>query len=282
MRVTARDQQIIQMVYEYRLVSSEHIEALLFRSPQPRGRRSSCQRRLQLLYHHQFVGRLALPVIMSEGRTPFVYVLDEAGITWVAAHLGVARATAGWQPKSTRLGPLFIDHLLAINDVRVVVAALAQSSDLTLAEWISEADFRGAAFKERVPFKMRGARVTRTYPDGYFRLAVRENKPEAHFFLEVDQGTMSATRWKEKITAYTQFRSRGLSETHFGTQNFRVLTVTTSDRRLANLKRATESAEGDRYFWFTTQAYIDIWKPKTFLEPVWSVATQEGTHALFG
>jgi hypothetical protein len=279
MRLTERDVQIVHAVAAYRLLSSAQLEALLFQSDKPRGRQSSCQRRLQLLYHHGYLDRLPMPVILGEGRFPHVYVLDQAGSVLVAATLGVDQATIGWRPHHNLLEPPFIFHTLAINDVRVVVTLLAQRNHFEMVEWIDEAGFRAA--KEKVPFRMRGVQIVRNYPDGYFKLTLPQQTQAAHFFLEVDLGTMSMTRWKEKVQAYTEFRARGLSEHHYGTRNFRVLVVTTTNQRLANLKRASEQAGADRFFWFTTQAQVDIWNPGQLLQPVWSLATQNEQQRLF-
>ena len=60
-----------------------------------------------------------------------------------------------------------------------------------------------------------------------------------------------------------------------------MLAVTTGEQRLANLKRATEQAKGDHYFWFTTKAAVNIWQPRTILETVWAVATKQEKVALF-
>lgn len=279
MRLTPRDVQIVQAVSTYRLLSSAQIEALLFPSDTPRGRQSSCQRRLQLLYHHRYLDRLPMPVILGEGRFPHVYVLDQAGASLVAATTGVDLTTVAWRPHHNLLEPPFIFHTLAINDLRVVVTLLAQHNHFELVEWIDEAGFRSA--KDKVPFRMRGVQVVRNYPDGYFKLIIPAQAQPAHFFLEVDQGTMSLTRWKEKVQAYTEFRTRGLSQHHYGTRNFRVFVVTTTTQRLANLKRASEQAGADLFFWFATQAQVDVWNPGQLLQPIWSIATQKEQQRLF-
>jgi hypothetical protein len=169
---------------------------------------------------------------------------------------------------------------LAVNDFRVAMNLLADANHFEITQWIGEAEFRLAKLRQRVPFRMRGARIIRNYPDGYFTLTLPGEEREAHFFLETDQGTMSNASWQEKVQAYKEFRLRGLSETHFGTHNFRVLTPTTGERRLQNLKRTTERAGGDHFFWFTCQDRIDIWQPSRILEPIWEVATRHEEHAL--
>lgn len=284
MQLTQRDRQIILAVYEYRLLSAPQIEALFFPSTKAttHSRRTACQRRLQLLYHHGFLERLPQPVILGQGRAPFVYALDEAGANLVAAQLGVDRAEVGWKPKHNQLGPQFMAHGLAINDLRVVLNRLADEGRFEIKQWLDEFTLKSAVWQDKVPHDMQGARLVRKYPDGYFLLGVSGTEQQAHFFLEVDRGTMSNTRLQEKIKAYHEFRQSGRSQRYYGTRNFRVLTVTTSEPRLANLKRTTEQAKGDHYFWFTTQEQVNIWQPEIILDEVWAVATKEEKHLLFG
>lgn len=280
MRVTKRDRAIILEVYKYRLLSTPQVEALLFRSERPRGCLTSCQRRLQLLYHHQFLDRLALPVVLGEGRAPYVYALDERGADVVASVLGFDRADVLWRPRHNQISHQFVNHTLAVNDFRVATTLLADAGNFTMTQWIGEAEFRLATMRQHVPFRMRGAQIIRNYPDGYFTLSFPGKEREAHFFLETDQGTMSNAKWQDKVQAYREFRLRGLSETYFRTRNFRVLAPTTSERRMQNLKRTTERAGGDHFFWFTCQELVDIWQPSRILEPIWEVATRHEKHAL--
>ena len=281
MRLTARDRNIILAVYRYRLLSAHQVEALLFRSEKPHGKRTVCQRRLQLLYHHGFLERLPSPIFLGEGRQPYVYALARRGADLLATELDRDRADIGWQPKYNQVGISFVQHTLAINDVRLVLTLLAEDGRWQLTQWLDESDFRTAEFQDKVPYRVQGARMTRIFPDGYFTLQLPHLKQEAHFFLEVDQGTMSNKLWQDKMKAYYQFRQNGLSEQLYGTRNFRLLAVVNSRQRLTNLKRATERVGGDRYYWFTTQATFDIWQPETLLTAPWAIAAQEAEHPLF-
>lgn len=281
MKLTERDKKIILAIYEYRLMSAPQVEALFFQSEKPRGRQTSCQRRLQLLFHHGYLDRLLMPVVLGEGRVPYVYVLDELGADLVSYELGVDRALIQWRPQNNQISHPFVNHSLVVNDFRVAMNLLSQSGEFLLKQWIGEAEFRTRALQNRVPIRMRGARIIRNYPDGYFSTVSSPEKQEAHFFLEMNQGTMSNKKWQDKIRAYREFRSRGLSEVHFGTRNFRLLTVTTNKRRLQNLKRATEKVGGDHFHWFTTQECLNVWRPGILLEPIWQVATLEEKQTLF-
>ena len=283
MRLTKRDMDIIRAVYRYRLLSSPQIEALFFPFPpdKPHSRQTSCQRRLQLLFHHNYLDRVPVPVILGEGRKPSVYELAKKGADLMARESGQDRADIGWEPNYDTYGQSFIDHTLAVNNLRVVVELLCQHSDLELQEWVGESDFRTAAYKERVPYRMRGARVTRIFPDGYFAILTPFSDKLLHFFVEVDRGTMTNSRWQEKMRAYSQYRSSGLSQQHYQTRNFRVLAIAPTQARLKNLLKASEKVGADHHFWFTEEAHIDIWQPEKLLELIWQVGTKSEKESLF-
>lgn len=282
MRLTVRDTNIIKAVYSLGILTSEHVEALFFRSntSDTRSRRSACQRRLQLLFHHQFLKRLNRPLIPGEGRAPFIYALDERGARLIARELGVHRGELALKGTGEAQSHLFVEHSLAINDFRVALLLLTHSKNWRATNWVSDTTFKTKAYRERVPFYYQGSRLVRVFPDGYFRLSFGVGK-SAHYFLEVDRGTMSNHRWQRKMDAYASFRSSGLSERYFATKNFRVLTVTTSEKRLANLKRVTAGVGDEPHFWFTTEEHIDIWQPEVLLEPIWSVAGRHDLLAAF-
>ncbi len=280
MRLTNRDKAIVFAVYQYRLLSSHQIEALLFSSEKKHGKRTVCQRRLQLLFHHRYLNRLPITLIMGEGRQPIVYVLDRRGADLVASLKEVDRANLGWQPKFNQAGMPFIQHSLAINDVRLIVHRLMDLGHWQVNEWIDDNDFKKAKFKKKVPYRTQGARVISILPDSFFRLDLPDQKQDAFFFLEVDQGTMVNSRWGDKVKAYSQFRRTRAAYKHYGTYNFRVLTITPSSARLRNLMKTTERVGGDHYFWFTTQEDLNIWQPESFLDEIWSVVGRDGKHSL--
>lgn len=281
MQLTARDQAILRSVYHCRLLSAEQIEALHFPSTRPRGTRTSCQTRLQKLFHNGYLDRPLLPVIMGEGKPTFVYSLDKKGAESVAGLLGVYKLDGWYRPQRRELGISFIKHTLVINSVRTAMLLLAQQGHWQLQQWLDDTAFKSSEWRERVPQLHRGLTTSKRFPDGYFQLKLPQYEAAAHFFLEVDMGTMSSSRWQSKIAAYNQFRINGLSQRYFQTNNFRILTVVDSKDRLENLKRATEEAGGGQNYWFTTADCVSIWQPSALREPVWTVATMDGSYKLF-
>ncbi len=72
----------------------------------------------------------------------------------------------------------------------------------------------------------------------YFVLNLGDRR--AHFFLELDQATMSNKRWKTRILAYKAYTDSGKYQKRYHTQSLRILTVRTTQARLGNLKMTTE------------------------------------------
>lgn len=283
LRLMPRDRAILLSIYRYRVLTSHQIEALHFPSQREgtRSRRSACQRRLQLLFHHRYVARILAPLVMGEGRTPYAYALDARGADEVAAASGLDRSQIGWRPKDNKLGPLFLDHLLAISRLRVVTELLVACGAWAAVQWWDERAFLSGPLREKTPYRFGAGGRSRRVPDGYLRVNVPQREQTAHFFVEVDQGTMTNTRWADKMRAYRDFRTLGRSQHHFGTANFRVLTLVSSPGRLANLKRTTEKVGVTGHYWFALQDDLDIWQPQRALEPIWQVAGSDGRHALF-
>ena len=89
-------------------------------------------------------------------------------------------------------------------------------------------------------------------PDGCFALATPLGK--AHFFVEVDRGTETLDRFKQKVQAYIVYHENGGYEKRYGTKSLRILTVATGEGRLSNLLAATVQVTKEmgsrRRFWF--------------------------------
>jgi hypothetical protein len=92
---------------------------------------------------------------------------------------------------------------------------------------------------------------------------------------------LSRSSKSEKVQAYLEYTRSGKYAERYGTRSLRVLTVTTGEKRLANLKRATEQAGGREMFWFTTVEQVGSGEG-LLVAKIWQVAGQEGVSALIG
>jgi Replication-relaxation len=281
-QITDRDKQILLRVYYYRLLTTQQIEALLFHnSTTTRGLKTQCQRRLQLLYHHAYLDRLQLPVLIGQGRQPFVYGLDRRGSQVVAAELGISQTDVDWHPRQNQVkDPYRLEHDQANNDLWVILDRLVQAKAVEMPYWLAQHHLNSAKLKQKLPHIFIDGVMKYKLPDSCFALLFLQYSELAHFFYEEDRGTQVQTQWQEKVIAYLDFKRSGDAETNFGCRNFRVLTKTTTPKRLANLKQWTEKAGGDAMFWFTTQERVSIWQPQRFFDPIWQVALAVGEYTI--
>jgi hypothetical protein len=272
--LTARDVQILTAVYEYRVLTRFHIERLLF----PPGASSRCILRLRLLHEHGYLERQEQSSTPSEGRKPYLYLLTEQTARLLADALGGEREQIAWKPSDNTLSQLFLGHLLAGQDVHVAVAVSARRHGFALARWINEAALRSAHAKDVVSVQgpKGGLQKVPVVPDGSFTLRVDDRR--AWFFIEIDRGTVTAdaldfTRrdWEKKIRAYQAWHASGLFRARYEVPNFRVLTITTGERRLSRLRQVTEEANGRRRYWFST--FDRIRGGDILTDPIWNVAS---------
>lgn len=297
---TRRDVAIIEAVYAFRALTTPQIETLLFPGDQTQcqpnakqpysGRTNRCRHRLKVLYHYGYLHREELPVPLSYGRKPLVYFLDKRGKEFLCRWYGLDPHEIDWEPRYNTVGEPFIEHLLQTNDIRVSITVAAQHHGFTLANWLDDRTLRKAQNRDYVLLhgpKGTKPRKVAVVPDGYFHL----QSPEFHFVLETDRRTVvgqysrwGGKDWSRKVRAYIAYFTPpapgqpSIYEQRFGTSKLRVLTVTTGQTRLENLKRITEQAGGKERFWFTT---FDRLTPQTVLtEPIWQKAGTAGQFRL--
>ncbi len=287
-RLTERDRQIIMVVYQYRILTTNQVEALFFTPTQDKAKslyNSRCRLRLQALYHAGYLKRDEQPQKMSEGRKPLLYSLDVEGAKLIAQMLDVPVADLEWRRKAPVISPFTLEHLLATNDVRVQVEITARRHGLEVSKWLDDHTLRQKGTTDYVMLKNKEGSEQRVslVPDGYFILENQEVRH--HQFLEIDMGTMTGMYakygrrdWARKVAAYLEYYRSGKYQERYSTRSMRVLTVTTSDRRLANLKAVTEKTGGKGRFWFTTFERLRGADPLTGLS--WLKAGSGELHAL--
>lgn len=282
MVLTDRDKEILRQVYLFRLMTREQIERLLFAETNGKDhltKTSLCRKRLKFLYHHGYLERMPMPIAPGAWAWRPVYRLAPKGAGVVASLLGVSpRQLAYWgrgfdkDHRQSDTSLLFLEHSLAINDFRLAILSAAKECGYRLEKWIDDTQLKSKAMKDYVQVssgEIGSARVA-VIPDAYFILNLGDRR--AHFFLELDRGTMSNQRWKMRVRAYQAYVKQEKYQERYHTRSLRILTVTTGTSRRDNLKKATEQAEGGNLFWFTTLGEVT---PQTVLAlPIWAVAQE--------
>lgn len=220
MILTARDRQIVEMVYQCRVLRQDQIHALFFGTST-----SASQRRLALLYHHGFLTRVFLTARASYMLSPALYMLDKRGAELLRMEFGYD--DIAWTSKSNDVGQQFLEHTLAINDVRVAFTlACRQREGFEVIEWRSEAQMKASYDRVTITPPKGRSELISLIPDSFFVVQTPQGK--APFFLEVDRGTETTGRFQTKIFAYQEYIKSGAYQQRYGFKSIRVLTTVPS------------------------------------------------------
>ena len=265
MYVTSRDVKILEAVEDYRFLSSEQVRALFF------GSISQARKRLSKLWHAKLLERTFRPVIPTEGSSPALVALSKQGAMLLAQRTGRDPSEFKHLSARERRSTFFLDHTLCRNDFRIAITlACAQTKGLKLLGWLQKPEEIG----DRVRVRLRPGAEPERIPlvaDGFF--VIQASNKQYAFLVEIDRGTTTSRRIERKLIGYYQWWKQDGPKTRFGVDNIRVLIVTTSERRMENLRKLAlkvgENGKGTRLFWFSTQRQVDVGSQKTLLSEVW-------------
>jgi Replication-relaxation len=265
-QLTARDREIVALVYEYGGVLVAHICRRYFATP---GGRSACYRRIALLAQHGYLSAVRLPAQGGQGSGPSFLTIGTAARPLLASMLGVSSAELGRIEHS--FAPLFVQHHSAICDTRLAIDLAVQQTGtpVQLVEWIPERELK------RQPLRLTDPKTDATapiVPDAALTLQLPDGRSQ-QLYLEQDMATVAPRRMRSKVRLYLALRA--------GTPGSPIiLMVTTTARRQAALaswiadeaawlrKQKSIPADATRFFLTTTEHLNE----RTVLtEPIWQV-----------
>lgn len=271
MRITARDGRILEAIHAFDgVLSDAQIKRLFFTGT------SQMQLRMRLLFNHGYVAR---PDRRRRASIPnMVYWLTPQGAEYVAGLSGTPLGEFSFrrEPKWMQL-----THDLAVNDVRIAfLKACTPDSGFVLDEWIPQGIFW--ANPDRVDFTLPNGKSGKRFirPDGY--AVIRRGDYTARLLLELDRATEHNPRFGvEKVVPGIAYIRSQVYRTRFGFNSGKWLVVTTGDKRLKNMKRATELVAGNNagLFYFTTFNQID--EHSVLTAPIWLKGGEDTPTGLF-
>lgn len=269
---TQRDDEILNLIYEFDFADRAQIEKVFF-PPAPsrtsHAPSAQCIRRLEGLFHEGYVDRHRYYCSWNEGSYPLIYTCTARGYAEVAGRRDVSLTDLDIPPK-TAITTNKYPHNKRIRDLRVFVMLASRLYGLPLVQWITDRTIRRTHNSDQVPVPHNGRVLARSLePDSIVVLQIAEN----HWFypIEIDMGNQSLDTFAIKIKTIIECRQRGIYQARYKTGSQRNLIVTTSKERLANLKRVTEEAGGKTRFWFTTWDKVN--EHTIFTAPIWEIAT---------
>lgn len=292
-----RDMALLEDVWQYRWLTTSQLAALRASDPRLPTRFTSrlpLTRRLKLLYHHRYLGRIARP--LAKGSLEPVYVLDSEGARALSRlHGEVGARTPSQLPKASAL-----EHMLAINQVRVALTVACQTMDCQdqagadprqtpialptqLAAWHNSDAVKFATSVEGTGVRSRQVKLI---PDGCWVLRITlpsGGTQRCFYFVEVDLGTEPLRTISDKCRAYYSYWQSGGFAAHFSLPPavaFRVLFVAPTLKRAEAILSAIQKLPAGRaLFWVTTSEHII---PETILHPVWRDGATDAWVSLNG
>src|SRR5580704_15239381 len=269
-RLTDDDVHIVRQLARRRFLRSTHIAALVGRSL------DRTNDRLLRLFHAGYLDRphAQLDRFPFAGSSHFVYALADRGARLLIECDGIEFANVEWSRKNRLAGRPFIEHQLEIMDfyVGLQCAALARPDVQLIRPDELVATFPDQRLAARNPFTLkvtlshRGImHETGLVPDFAFGLTLADGS-RRYFLVEIDRGTMPVVRsdilrqtsFEEKMRAYLTAHAAKQHERQFGWTTFRVLTITTDDRRMRSMRQASRHLRvphslGAPLFYFATR-----------------------------
>lgn len=226
--------------------------------------------RMQHYFDHRLVQKFDAYNVNGQQLGKIVYTLDKRGAGIAARKKGI-----GWEKFKWRRQPrwLTLVHDLAINDFRLDVRESCRANPrFSIKSWISEYEL--SQVSARIPGRL----------DSFFILQ-REKNIQARqveqlaLHLEIDTGNHSTNRFvKRKVKPILRYFGSDKYFNHFGVRAGVCLIVTTSEKRLHNLKKAIEGNRGEGLFYLTTTQAVS---PQTVLtEPIWFLAGSDYVFSL--
>ena len=270
-KFTARDGRILEAIHAYDgMLADYQIKYLFFTGE------TQLRLRMRFLYQHGYVARPDYKRRASLNH--MVYWLDTKGAAYVAGLAGAPLEDFVYlkEPRWSQL-----DHDLAISDVRITFTkACEQNQTLSLEQWIPQSEFYSRPDKVEY-IDPNGKKAHRNIrPDGY--IIVRKGGHLFRLLLELDMSSEDNHRiGREKVLPGIAYIESKVYAQRFGHNSGRWLFVTTSERRLRNMKRQTEVVAGKaaRLFYFTT--FEQVTPDALLTGDIWWQGMAESPTALF-
>jgi Replication-relaxation len=231
--LTDGDINHLRDVHYLGLASIDNLAAL---SPGSLGRArsyTSTQKRTAKLAERGYLDSVTRPPYKT------LYALGKEGIATLVELGHAPEELLDKRPRHTELRPLFLEHLILIKNIQTKLLLLTRSSPRNIALWREDHGLYDAVtIHEQQGEKATTVRIP-IRPDALFVLhdtTRPQGKNLLPFVLEADRSTESHERLRTKIKGYVHYYQHNLAFQKWGYKFFRVLTVTKTPERAANLR----------------------------------------------
>jgi Replication-relaxation len=261
-QVTEDDVEILKYIHTHRFLNTSLIVALDARS------KRIVQNRLRHLFDHGYIDK---PKKQREfytdsgmGNREHIYALDNRGAKLLFERCGIHYGRLEWPRKNAEVKNLHIEHTLLVSQFMVKLELSCRergnvriiTSNEVLFHSPVETQMAKDAFYWRVDFHHKGELIHRGIkPDKVFGLHFLDEPQGAnkvYFFFEADRGTETsmgsniAKSFFGKMVAYMETYYQKLHTRRYGIKHFRVLTLTTNQKRVSGFLENNKKIGNDQ------------------------------------
>jgi hypothetical protein len=239
-KLTERDLKIFRLLSVHRVLNSRHIAQFLG-VPE----NTFYRKRLKDLFDNRYLDRVRnyQNAFSEQGSDKIIYALSDTGAQELVS-TGEKVATRGRTKNNERLKVHRLNHDLKTMDFLGSVLALgSDQTTLFLADEILATASESQRLKKQplsmnVEFDYLGTYTHKALiPDALF--AIEPGNRRKHYFLEIDTGSENQTRSTPKLESilrkmkgYSNIYKDKIAKQSFNIDNFKVLFVTTTDKRI--------------------------------------------------
>lgn len=246
-RLTNRDIEIIKAIDQFKYLTSQQIADLFYIA------RRAINKRLKLLFHHHYLGKLSGQLSPHFFNSPDIYFID---LDRKASRiLAAKKITLPYQKRTNQKAPKrdYIQHTLLTNDCLIAFELAARrlqeidflSSHELLIKTPNKSQNRSHPWKVSAFFSEQN--ISRTaYPDAAFALFDKRCDRTQLFLVEADCMTQPLTRHdkqlfrtsniKAKLLIYHTAWKQGVFREGLGYPATRIVFVTLSKQRAEHMK----------------------------------------------
>ena len=281
MILQARDIKILELVHEYRFLRSEQIAALVQEDGVKLRTNQVILKRLQKLFHNGLLDRPRDQIRYDMmGTDKMIYALANGGADVLAEKRGLDRGKIEWAKKNREVKRPQLWHVMIVSQFRACLEiALKKRSDVELLFWRQGDEIRDYV---KVKDKKGDDRRCAVWPDGF--LCIKAPRGNFYFFLEADRSTMVNARFLDKMRRYWAYWLEKGHTQKYGIKKFRVLTITRSEARKENLRKAIKKADpkgkGSPMYMFACEKSYSLKEPESLLQAIWQTPAGEEWQSL--
>jgi hypothetical protein len=254
-RITERDVDILRAISQFRFLSSHQVQRIVG------GSERGVRNRLRNLFAHGYLDR---PVhqraeLAAFLNPPLVYGLGKHGARLLADLGRPIDHRLDWTTKNTRATSPFLAHTIEVAETMMQFTSACHGSAARLVDHhellpLMPEPIRTAhdPFALRVKFRHHAKDVVvAVVPDRLFALVYPDTRH--NFALELDRGTtdinakriIGKSSFRRKLLGYFRAWQDRRHADVWGFKSFRVLTVTTSEKRIENMLAAQREITKD-------------------------------------